>query len=214
MITINNTDYFTDSDGVFRIKLTDKVTNIIRNATLTIDSLISEGNYTIEYSLVASSDGLHTSDLEVPKITKNITIIGTENNIIVRTNDKSKLYYLDKAQTELKSPVANYQITYNSLLQDTNLRLSIFRRDTSTYNSTNYEEVEFNKLFTNTSTLTNSTTYPYEVEVALSPSPYDLPLTINPDAKTGTYKLVFKLCDGNQAVDTDIVYLIVKESVE
>ena len=213
-ITINNTDYFTDSDGVFRIKLTDKVTNIIRNATLTIDSLISEGNYTIEYSLVASSDGLHTSDLEVPKITKNITIIGTENNIIVRTNDKSKLYYLDKAQTELKSPVANYQITYNSLLQDTNLRLSIFRRDTSTYNSTNYEEVEFNKLFTNTSTLTNSTTYPYEVEVALSPSPYDLPLTINPDAKTGTYKLVFKLCDGNQAVDTDIVYLIVKESVE
>ena len=60
---------------------------------------------------------------------------------------------------------------------------------------------------------TGSTVYQYEVGLPFGTSPYSIPLTVNQGIKSGTYKLVFKLCDNDQVVDTDEAYLIVKKPV-
>ena len=212
-ITINNVDYFVDSDGIFRIKLADKVTNVIRNMNITVDSLLPAGNYTMKYSIIASSDGLHASDLNVPTFTQNIQVISADNVITVSNNDKTKLYFGDTGLNADGNKINTYQVKYSSTLENANLRLSIYKRNTNTSNTTAYTEIEFSKLFDNTMTGTGSTIYPYEVTLPFGTSPYSIPLTVNSNAKSGTYKLVFKLCDNDQVVDTDEAYLIVKKPI-
>ena len=47
-----------------------------------------------------------------------------------------------------------------------------------------------------------------------SDSSSDIQLTINPNALTGTYKLSFKLYDGNVEVDSDETYIIIKKYID
>ena len=212
-ITINNVDYFVDSDGVFRIKLADKVTNVIRNMDITVDSLLPPGEYTMQYSIIASSDGLHASDLNVPTYTQTINVISSNNSITVSNDDKTKIFYSETGLNEDGNKINAYQVKYSSTLTNANLRLSIYKRNTNTSDTTAYTEIEASKIFENQLTGTGSTVYPYEVSLPFGTSPYTIPLTVNPNAKSGTYKLVFKLCDNDQVVDTDEAYLIVKKPV-
>ncbi len=212
-ININGTDYYVDSDGVFRIKLADKVTNVVRNMRITVDSLLPAGNYTMKYSIIASSDGLHASDLNVPTYTQNIQVISSDNTITVTNDDKTKIFYADTGLNEAGNKINAYQVKYTSTLANANLRLSIYKRKVDTSSDTEYTEIEYSKLFENNLTGTGSTVYPYEVSLPFGVSPYTIPLTVNPNAKSGTYKLVFKLCDNDQVVDTDETYLIVKKPV-
>ena len=212
-ITINNVDYYVDSDGVFRIKLADKVTNVIRNMDITVDSLLPAGNYTMKFSIIASSDGLHASDLNVPTYTQSIQVINADNVITVSNADKTKIFYSETGLNEDGNQINAYQVKYTSSLTNANLRLSIYKRNVDTSQTTEYTEIEYTKLFDNTLTGTGSTLYPYEVSLPFGVSPYTIPLTVNRNAKSGTYKLVFKLCDNDQIVDTDEAYLIVKKPV-
>ena len=212
-ITINNVDYYVDSDGVFRIKLADKVSNVIRNMDITVDSLLPAGTYTMKYSVIASSDGLHASDLNAPTFTQTIQVISADNIVTVTNNDKTKLFFAETGLNADGNRINTYQVKYNSTLDNGNLRLSIYKRNTDTSTTTAYTEIEFSKLFENTMTGTGSTVYPYEVALPFGTSPYSIPLTVNANAKSGTYKLVFKLCDNAQVVDTDEAYLIVKKPI-
>ena len=212
-ITINDVDYYVDSDGVFRIKLADKVTRITRNLLITFDSLLPAGTYTMKFSIIASSDGLHASDLNVPTFTQTINVISADNSITVSHDDKTKIFYSETGVNEDGNRINTYQVKYNSTLTNGNMRLSIYRRNTNSYNTTTYTEIEASKLFDNYLVGTGSTVYPYEVSLPFGVSPYSIPLTVNANAKSGTYKLVFKLCDNDQVVDTDEAYLIVKKPV-
>lgn len=212
-ITINNVDYYVDSDGVFRIKLSDKVTKLTRNFGITVDSLLPPGEYTVKYSIIASSDGLHASDLDTPTYTETIQVISADNAITVSHNDKTKLYFSDTQVNADGNKINTYQIKYSSTLENANLRLSIYKREVSSSTTTQYQEIEFSKLFENTMTGTGSTEYPFEVALPFGTSPYNIPLTVYPYAKSGTYKLVFKLCDNDQVVDTDEAYLIIKKPI-
>ena len=212
-IEINNEEYYVDSDGVFRIKLADKVTRITRNLKITVDSLLPAGEYTMKYSIIASSDGLHASDLNVPTFTQTIHVISADNSITVSHNDKTKIFYADTGLNEAGNRINAYQIKYSSTLTNPNLRLSIYKRNVDNSQTTAYTEVEFSKVFDNNMTGTGSTVYQYEVGLPFGTSPYSIPLTVNQGIKSGTYKLVFKLCDNDQVVDTDEAYLIVKKPV-
>ena len=212
-ITINNVDYYVDSDGVFRIKLADKVTRITRNLQVTVDSLLPAGQYTVKYSIIASSDGLHASDLNAPTFTQTIQVISSDNSITVTNSDETKLFYADTGLNEAGNRINAYQVKYSSSLSNANLRLSIYKRNINNSQAIEYTEIEASKVFENYLTGTGSTVYPYEVSLPFGTSPYTIPLTVNQNIKSGTYKLVFKLCDNEQVVDTDEAYLIVKKPV-
>ena len=212
-ITINNVDYFVDSDGVFRIKLADKVTRLTRNLNITVDSLLPAGNYTVKYSIIASSDGLHTSELDTSSYTESIQVVSSNNEITVDNHDKTKIFYSDTGLNELGDDTNSYVIKYTSSLNNTNLRLSVYKRKTNRYDATEYVEIDHTTVIATSLARTMSTTYPYEVTIPFGTSPRSVSLKINENAPSGTYKLVFKLCDGDQVVDTDEAYLIVKKQV-
>ena len=109
-ITINNNDYYVDSDGIFRIKLADKVTRVTRNMLITVDSLLPAGEYTMKYSIIASSDGLHASDLNVPTFTQTIHVISSDNYITVDHNDKTKIFYSETGLNEDGNKINTYQV--------------------------------------------------------------------------------------------------------
>lgn len=213
VIKIGNEEHYVDSDGVFRIKLANKVTNVVRNLNITVDSLLPAGEYTVKYSIIASSDGLHASNLDAPTYTQTIHVVNADNVITVSNNDKTKVFYADLGYNEAYNASNTYQIKYTSTLVNTNVRLGVYKRKTDVYNSTQYVETEASKIFSNNLPGTGSTTYPFEVSLPFDSSPYNVLLTVNPAIKSGTYKLVFKLCDNDQVVDTDEVYLIVKKPV-
>ena len=212
-VTINNVDYFVDSDGVFRIKLADKVTRLTRNLNITVDSLLPAGNYTVKYSIIASPDGLHSSELDTPTYTQNIQVVSANNEITVDNHDKTKIFYRETEQNELGTNTNTYVIKYRSSLNNTNLRLSIYKRKTDTYDSTQYEEIDHTMVIATSLSRTLSPTSPYEVAIPFGASPRSVSLEIDSGVPSGTYKLVFKLCDGDQVVDTDEAYLIVKKEV-
>ena len=212
-ITINREDFFVDSDGVFRIKLADKVTRLTRNLEITVDKLLPAGNYTVKYSIIASSDGLHSSELDTPTYTESIQVVSANNEITVDNHDKTKIFYSETGLNELGSDTNTYVINYRSSLNNTNLRLSVYKRKINNYSTSEYEEVDHTTVIATSLARTMSATNPYEVSIPFGTSPRSVQLEIDPDAVSGTYKLVFKLCDGDQVVDTDEAYLIVKKEV-
>lgn len=219
-IVIDNIAYFADSDGVYRIKLADKVSNLKKNITIYSDSLLPAGTYTLRFSLFASADGRHNSHaLESAEYEKVITLVGSDNSIKVNTNDKTKLVF---GETGLNAASLNYNtyvVSYNTVLTNPNVRLSVYKRNIDNKDTTVYTEVDFNSLFTNELASPNDSLY-------LNQSVYEKMLKVSPGINntmhfdladnliSGTYKLVFKLYDNNQLVDEEYKYVIVKKKVQ
>lgn len=216
ILKINNVSYYVDSDGVFRIKLSNKVSNIVRNITLLTDNNLASGSYKMKFVLFASNDGLHNdgslkdSIIEVP-----IIVVGNDNLLKVTSNDKTKVVDKDTSLNMLDEDSNIYTINYSSNLSNPNIRLSLMKRNTTSSIDNNYTEIDLSNLFINSLAFPDgSLTKSSENELLITRSPKktnELSLKLNDNLKTGTYKLVFKLYDGNHLVDDDIEYVIVKK---
>ena len=219
-IVIDQVAYFADSDGVYRIKLSDKVSNLKKNISIYSDSLLPAGIYTLKFSLFASADGRHNSHaLEAIEYEKVITLVGSDNSIKVNTDDKTKLVFGETGLNALSLKYNTYVVTYNTVLTNPNVRLSLYKRDIDNKDTTVYTEVDFNSLFTNELLSPNDATY-------LNQSVYEKMLNVAAGVNntvrfeladnlvSGTYKLVFKLYDNNQLVDEEYKYIIVKKKVQ
>ena len=79
-ITINNQRYYASSDGVFRIKLAGKVSNLERGIYITTDDKLPAGSYKLKFTLFASDDGLHNGgDLSSSVKELNVVVVGNKN---------------------------------------------------------------------------------------------------------------------------------------
>ena len=92
--------------------------------------------------------------------------------------------------------------------------MDVYKRDTANYNSRGYIEVPATNLFSGTFQTTGNSANPYEVRLSVPTTTYTLQEQMNANAPTGTYKIVFRLCDGGVEVDDDVVYVIVKKYIE
>lgn len=212
--------YFVDSDGTWRINLAGKVSNLIKNLKITTDGTVPPGIYTLKLVLFASSDGLHNSSLENAAITEiPITIVGDDNAIVVDTDDKTKVIDGETSLNENKVKINQYKLTYHSVLENPNIRISIYKRNTDTKDSTTYEEVPFNTLFKNT--LNSPETLSYiassEHEMILTTNTattMNFDFEIQKPLMSGTYRIVFKLYDKNQLIEEEIEHVIVTKKTE
>ncbi|MBQ6477470.1 MAG: hypothetical protein IJI43_03455 [Bacilli bacterium] len=210
-VTINNTEYYADSDGVFRIKLAGKVSNINGTMTLKTDKSLPVGEYTFRFTLFASNDGLHNSDPDRATVyNRTVTVVGSNNSIVVTGDDKNKVVDGVTSLNELGAKYNNYSIKYVSALSNPNFRVSLYKRDITDSVTTNYTEVPFNSLFTDTLTDATGGTA-YEKIVPTGTSPFNVRYNFADNLTSGTYKIVFKLYDGNQLVDSDNEFIIVKK---
>ncbi len=219
-IMIDNIRYFADSDGVFRIKLAGKVSNLSKKIYITTDKMLPSGTYTLRFTLFASPDGRHNSHtLESSSVDILVTVVGSDNSIVVETEDETKLVYGETGLNESGLNYNEYTISFNSVLNNPNARISLYKRSTENKDTMEYIEVPINSLFTNYFVDPSSMLY-------IASSDYEKMLNINvnnkatlkfnlaSDLTSGTYKIVFKLYDNNQLIEEEIKYVIVRKNVE
>lgn len=220
VLKIDGKSNFADGDGVYRIKLSGKVSNLRDRMALYVDSTLPAGVYKMKFVLFSSDDGRHNKSISNSWVKEfTFTVIGSENAINVTTDDKTKVVIGDVGLNSSESKENVYNLTYKSVLSNPNVRVQVLKRDISTIDATKYNEVDFNTLFKNTlnnaSSMGYSSNYSYEKMLDVSA---DVENKINfnlvDDLTSGTYKVVFKLYDGNQLIEEDTEYVIVTKVIE
>ncbi len=217
-IVIDDVVYYVDSEGIFRIKLTDKVANLTKNITMMTGPQLPTGRYTMRIALFASNDGLHNSSTKQPTIIeKEIVVVGNNNLIVSSTEDNSKLVIGETGLNMDDAKVEKFTLKYQSVLQNPNIRLSVYRRDTQTHNTNEYVEISPNEIFTDTFSFPEGTfTKQTENEHMVTTTPtatITLNYNLRDDLKSGTYRVLFKLYDGNQIIEEDYEYIIIRKNV-
>ena len=216
VITVGDKPYLVDGDGIFRIKLAGKVSNLNRNLSITIDNGVPPGIYTINFTLFASPDGLHNSSTnKYVEYKKQITVVDDDNALVVTTDDTTKLVDGETGKNKNNTIFNQYTITNKSVLLNPNIRVDLFKRSIVNANTLDYVEVPFNTLFSDSVTSSNNSLYPYEIRLnSTANSTTIYTFYLNENITSGTYKLVFRLYDNNQVVDEEIQYVIVTKKIE
>ena len=210
-IIFDRKQYFADSDGVYRIKLADKVSNLVKNVSLTVSSDLPPEDYTIRYTLFASDDGLHNSSYENSVSSDYLVhVVNNDNSITVECDDLFKVVDGETSLNMNNTKVNQYTVKYNANLNNPNFRVEVYKRDISDIDGTSYTSVDFNNLFANRF----SKAYGHGNEVYINmdsttEKTFDFDLADN--LTSGTYRISFKLYDNDQLIDEDIKYVIVKK---
>ena len=205
-------NYFADADGVFRIKLTGKVSEISSNLMFVTDDTIDEGTYTMEYTLFASEDGLHNSDDKSVSESYTINVISSKSSIIVNCEDTDKLIIGETGLNAAGLTSNTYEVKVKSLLTNMQVMLEIQKRNINTVDTLEYTKVPFSTLFTNS----YSSYSDNEVILGITTQgTRNVTLNINPTENlvSGTYKLIFKLYDNGVLIDSETKYVIVDKQV-
>lgn len=212
-VTINNQEYFADSDGVFRIKLAGKVTNLDLTPKINATKDLPAGEYTIRYTLFASDDGLHNSSFENMDTDEyTIYVVNADNSISVTCDDKIKIVNGETGLNLNETKLNPYTITYESELSNPNLRIEVYKRKTNDINSVEYESIPLENLFKNRLTSANNGNE-YRLNIGEGTTG-TVSLELQDTLTSGTYRISFKLYDNNQFIDDDIKYVIVKKKTE
>lgn len=219
VLKIDGVSYFVDSDGVYRIKLSDKVSMLNKNITIKSEKSLAVGTYTMKFTLFSSNDGMHNSaDSKDFSNNMEVVVVGDDNLIYASASKKSQLIEKTTATNASNERSNNYKIYYHSLLDNPNIRISLEKRNTTSSNDRTYTSVDVGELFTYDFENYVDGLKPkdsYQKLITLNPKGEStLSLPISKNVKTGTYKLSFELYDGNHLVDSDIKYIIVKKSLE
>ena len=114
----------------------------------------------------------------------------------------------ETGKTQSGSNSLNVTLEYSSSLSNPNVAISLYRRDYSEIYSQNYTLVDLKDYV---STILTAT--PREKEYVVSTGPLPTAtyyLTLKDNLVTGTYKLVYKLYDGNTYIGETYEYMIIK----
>ena len=209
-IKVGNQQYFADADGVFRIRLANKVSNLNRECSIVVNKDLPAGEYTVRYSLFASDDGLHNSSADATVEEFTVMVVSSDNSIIVDCNDDTKLVFGETSLNHGGSSSNYYTVRYQAALNNPNFRVEVYKRKTSTIDTTEFESVPFNSLFKNVLTPVSGN----EVLIQMNNAEQQFNFIIQDNLVSGTYKVVFKLYDNNQLIDDDEKYVIVQKKLE
>lgn len=212
-ITINQREYFADRDGIFRIKLANKVSNLTRLPKLTVHKDLPVGEYTIKYTLFASDDGLHNSVYE-NSVTEEfvVHVVSADNSITVDCEDEYKIVNGDTGLNQKGTTENIYRVRYNSELSNPNFRVEIFKREIDEVHSTTFTSVPFNTLFSNVLTRAHHNEEMY-INMGDETDKF-FTFRLKNSLTSGTYRVVFKLYDQNQFIDEEVKYVIVHKKTE
>jgi hypothetical protein len=209
-IFIGRDEYFADADGVFRIRLAGKVSNITSNITFRTDNMLPAGNYKFKFSLFASSDGMHAS-ANPTVVTKNVTVVATTSSIVITGPDTNKVVDGALSLNEAGANHNAYTIKYTSTLSNPNIRVSLYKRKTTDSVTTLYDEVALDSLFNVSLSSPNHPQTLNEKVIPLTNSPISIDWNLQSNLVSGSYKLLVKLYDNDTLIDSDYEMIIVKK---
>ena len=202
--------YYPRIDGTTRINIADKITDVLAKIKVNTQNnkTLASGDYTIKVESFGSSDGIYygltASDLAEVKV----KIINSSFGLKIKTSDKMKIIDKETGYTLNGNNSLSATVEYSSALSDPNIAVSLYRRDYSDVFSQDYVLVDLKDYVTNILTQTNREKEYVAFQNPLSSMTHFLLLKQN--LITGTYKLVYKLYDGDNYVGEAYEYVVIK----
>ena len=200
---IDGLKYYPDISGYTHIKLSDKVGNTRKWLVFnTENSSLATGNYTFVIEAFASNDGIYYSKGTPQYKNIDISIINSKYGFNPTISEDSTIFE-SSGNKNLK-----INITYTSLLDNPNIRIAMYRRKYDEVYDTNYELVDINNYLNQPLTATNN-----EKEYILKRNPSDtndFAMLLKENLLTGTYRISFRLYDGDTQIGEIQRYIIIK----
>lgn len=192
---VDGTNYFADSDGIVRIKMSDgidKVTGGLTVVTYENDMDLSEGSYSLVIEAYVASDGKYsdnysTSKISIPVVSDYEEILDFEFN--VKMNDEMKILMKDSGNVVLP-----FDIVSNNEFEDPSVRISLYKKQNLTAYDQVYDLIDLSNYLNDELVL--ATDYSY----VISGEHLDLNINLSNMDKTG-YEIRFELFDGNRKID-------------
>ena len=198
-ITYKGNNYFPRSDGSYRIKIADAVSNVLADMVLnTENGNLETGTYTITAQSFGSIDGTYFS-AEISSDSKDIQVVSTDYGFSVDIDDKSVI--IDKATGKNKNNTnaLNFTIGYTGGFEHPKIAVALYRRKYDRIYSYDYELVDLRNYISHALNTTGNENEYLVTDLVRATQNFTLTLK-NGNLKTGTYKIVFILYDGNNHI--------------
>lgn len=181
---INGTTYYPNINGTARIKVADNVANILSNITVKTEhnKTLTTGDYTIVVDTLASADGEYYEYDIRHHDKKVVNIKNSEYGLKLTIADEDRI--IEKGKTSI---TVNMEKSVANITTPT-FTVKAYRRD--------YTE-ELSTIYNETINITAQATTPTFI------------VTLPTDIKTGTYKIVVELYDGETYIGEAHDYFIV-----
>ena len=198
-ITYQGNNYFPRSDGSYRIKIADAVSNVIANMTLnTENGHLETGTYTITAQSFGSIDGTYFSS-PIASDSKNIQVVSTDYGFSVELNDLSVLIDKNTGKNKNNTNDLNFTIGYSGGFEHPRVAVTLYRRKYDRIYSYDYEKVDLRNYISNAIPSTGVENEYVVTSTVRATQNFTLPIK-NGNLRTGTYKIVFTLYDGNNKI--------------
>ena len=202
--------YYPRIDGSVRIKVAEKVSNVLTKLTIdtTNNKTLATGVYTIRIEAFGSPDGV-CYGMELPNYTEiPLTIINGAYGLKIATDENSKIIDKTTGKTLNDNNDLDATIEYSSGLENPKIAVVLERRDYLTQYSTQYNLVDLQDYVLEILTSTGN-----ENEYTVTNTPIATNLfsaTMKENLKTGTYRLVFRLYDNTNYIGESYEYIVIK----
>ena len=208
-ISYGGLNYFPRSDGSYRIKIADAVSNVLAKMTLhTGNADLDTATYTITAQSFGSSDGTYFSSA-IASDSVDVQIVSSDFGFVVELDPNAVLIDKSNGKNKTNTNNLNFTIGYSGEFQNPKIAVSLYRRKYDRIVSAEYELVDLRSFVTNTLTATSNTNEYVVTNSAQSTQNYTL-TTKNSTLRTGTYKVVFTLYDGTNKISDMEKYIIIK----
>lgn len=202
--------YYPRIDGTTRISIADKVTDILARIKINTENntTLATGDYKIRIESFGSSDGIYYGLVASDMVELDIKVINFAYGLKALTPNKAKIVNKETGETDAGNNSISTTLQYSSSLSNPKIAISLYRRDYSEIFSQNYTLVDLQDYIVDQLTPTKREK---EYEVSTNPSASNTYfLYLKPNLVTGTYKLVYKLYDGDTYIGEVYEYMIIK----
>ena len=207
---IDGQKYYPRIDGTTRIKIADKVSNVLSRIKINTENntTLATGTYTIKIESFGSPDGIYYGIDGSAETEVEVTIINSVFGLNLRTDNEYKIVDKETGLTENNTNKLLTNLQYSSGLDNPKIVVALYRREYDEVYSNEYNLVDFADYVTD-----NLISTDIDKEYLITDNPSD-EITISWNLKnnltTGTYKLVYKLYDGDNYIGEDSEYIIIK----
>ena len=205
----NGITHYPRSDGTVRINLAEKVANVYSTILIdTSDGNLSGGNYTLKVESFYSPDGIYygiesSDECDVP-----FKIMEKNYGLDIDIDDKYLIIDHETSYNLDGNNDFNFNILYSSTLDNPNLRIALFRRTYNNIYDLSYNLVDVKDYLDGTlNTTSDDKVYKFFTNPG---SNVNNSYTLKDNLKTGTYKLVIYLYDGDVNVGNIYQYFVIK----
>ena len=207
---LNGQKYYPRVDGTTRINIADKVTDVLSKIKINTENntTLATGDYKVKIESFGSADGIYYGIEASDSIELDFKIINIAFGLKVTTPDEDKIIDNETGKAVDGNNSVEFSLEYSSALADPNITVSLYRRKYEEVFSQEYEQVNLQDYTSNNLTITEK-----ENEYLIADDPnanMGYNLTLKENLMTGTYKVVYKLYDGDTYVGEAYEYMIIK----